>query len=154
MKEYLLSVVAVSVIGGFLSMLAYGNYSKVIKGAVGVVLALVILTPFFSLSDILKDISNDIPMYESYPYENGYYKASEEAFGAGIQEAVAYRFGLMESDIAIRVADFDMESMRAGEIYLVLSGSSVAADLVGIKGYVKENFVDDGGRCEVEIKIG
>lgn len=123
------------------------------KFALGIVFTTVLVLSSYSLIRNLSelDFSFELPEYT----EGGELEEiTAEAFGEGIGAAIAEKYGLMASDVSVFVGGFVLSDMKAGNIRVVLSRSSASSDTRGIREYVKENFLADGGRCEVVIDFG
>ena len=154
MREYLITVLTVSAVGGISVSLAHGSYKKITGTVAGIVLTLVILNPVLSAFDGILDSAKELPSFSEEEGESGYSEVLEEAFRSGVVKAVAKEFGVKEEDVYLNIEGFEAERMRAAEIRLVLVGRAATADIPRIRQYLAENFLADGGKCEVGIEIG
>lgn len=152
MREYVISVVAVSVLAALASFISYGGGSeRAIKGAVSVILLYTVCMP---IADAVGDISVRDFEFEIADREllgsAEYLAVAEDAFVQGVKQYVCREFDFKESDVSVSAYGFDFEKMNAERIYILLSGSAALADTAKIA----QNVTDLGlGKCEVNIKI-
>lgn len=150
MKEYALSVFAICAICGLLSLLCYGS-GRAERSAVSIIAAFVIISPMVvAVKNIDLDTALDSLTGGSYETDADCSVVAEEAFAKGIRQVVADKFLLDREEIRVRIMDFNMEKMRAGQIKITLSGSAALADYRGIEEYVNGLGM---GVCRVEIEI-
>ena len=115
--------------------------------ALGIICVYVVLSPIKNLTaDSLDDLF-DIPEIET---EDGAGQILEDALSTGIARSIADEFSLKMDNISVRLFDFDKESMTAGRIEIILSGSAVTADYRLIEAFVNEMNI---GECRVEISF-
>ena len=152
MKEYVASIVAVSILAAIASFVSYGGASeRAVKGAVSVILIYTVCMPVadmignFSINDFEFEWHSDDTVISSE-----YLNVSEDAFAVGIKKYVCEEFKLNETEVHVQIYGFDFEKMRAERIALTLSGRAVLSDVVRIERSVENSGL---GECEVKIKI-
>ena len=154
--EYLVSVVVLSAMLGFINFLAYPSFSeKSTKFATAVLLLYAALSPLLSfLSDFdtgdVEDFFQNIYEQEIQTGEE-YAKVAENAFKEGISKLLCTKYGVNAEEMNIFVYGFDFEKMDCERIKILLFGRSVTSDLRGIESYITELGL---GECEVDIIIG
>jgi hypothetical protein len=150
MKEYALSVFSVCLAVGVASLLSIGG-DKGYRIASSAVIIWVCLSP---LPSVIGNLDNGVLIPPGLDSPEGGEELSgiaENALADGICRAVCDKFLLKEGSVRVRLLDFDMNSMSAREIRLILTGGSAAADHRAIEKYVNSLNI---GKCEVEIEIG
>lgn len=151
MNGYALSVFAICLIGGALTLLSHGSGMGE-RLAIGIVTLYIIISPLAEgLSDFNLDRFIDSLQGESVQVAPGHEGVIEDAFSDGVARAVAERFSLDRENIRVSLRNFDIENMRAEKIRLTLSGSAALADYKAVEKYVNSL---DLGECDVEIEIG
>lgn len=119
---------------------------------VGILIIAAVLTPLvdifsaFSVSDYLDEI------YEYMDYEEKNDSAIELAFEDGIAKFVSDKYGVPYECVSVFADDFDLESLKAGRIYVTLSGKAIYLDYKSIESELCEKFTH-GGECEVSLRI-
>ena len=150
MKEYLISVVLITALvalaSHFLPDAAVG-YGRL---ALGIVLLYAVLSPLAALLSSFPALPDlpELPQQENAPLYEQY---AQEGFCRGIASAVGEKFSVAEARISVRAEGFDVQSMRAEKIWILLRGEAVFADGPAIKAFVEGEGL---GECEVEIEIG
>lgn len=152
MKEYALSIFAICLVGGVLSLISHRSFSSAQRFVFGVILLYVALSPTVELARKIDpdDITNVFDTTVQTP-EYSFESVAEQGFGDGIIMAVSDEFSLDKKDIRINIDGFDFENMRADRIRLVLSGSAAFSDYRAVESYVNKM---NAGECVVEIEIG
>ena len=142
-------MIGVFLIATIVSMLRLIGYrSGVIERlALGIICVYIVLSPIKNLTvDSLDDLF-DIPEVET---EDGAGQILEDAIATGIARSIVDEFSLKPENISVNLFDFDKESMTAGRIEIILSGSAVTADYRLIEAFVNEMNI---GECRVEISF-
>jgi len=151
MSEYVSSVYTILFICGALSLLCYGS-GRAEKTAVLIFTVFVIISPIIKVAwEVDIEGAIDSIVEGNYEIDADPSVVAEEAFAEGIKEAVAEKFLLNKENITVKIRDFDMKEMRAGEIGIFLSGPATLADYRGIQAYVNSLGM---GECRVEIQFG
>ena len=115
--------------------------------ALGIICVYIVLSPIKNLTVESLDDLFDIPEIET---GDGAGQILEDALSTGIARSVSDEFSLKRENISVRLFDFDKESMTAGKIEIILSGSAVTADYRLIEAFVNEMNI---GECRVEISF-
>ena len=152
MGGYLVSVAAVSVLCGACTLISYkGSEDKGAKIAFSILLLYISATPVVSFvtnvfdinySDLIPD-SSDVSIEDSALYE-----VAQSAFCDGIERLVCDKFSIDNDCVSVYAREFDIESMSAKKIIVILTGRAVTADARGIAAAVKDAGL---GECEVEL---
>ena len=150
MREYFTGVFAVIALAVALGAIAYrGRRDITLKMAFGVLITYTVLVPIGNLT------SGEVSLPELSPdfseYTEDYVQVCKDAFADGVRRLISDKFALSYDDVSVAVFDFDFETLRAGRIKVILSGSAVIADRYKIEDYING---EELGRCEVEIRIG
>ena len=152
MKEYVISVVAVSLLSALAIFMSYGGGSeRAVRAAVSVILIYTVCMPVidlisdFSAEDLRFEFSEDTAAGESE-----YIAVAKEAFTEGVKKFICEEFNLNVGEVSVAVRDFDFEKMKARRIYVLLSGRAALADCSRIENAVMGAAL---GECEVDIKI-
>ena len=115
--------------------------------ALGIICVYIVLSPIKNLTVESLDDLFDIPEIET---GDGAGQILEDALATGIARSISDEFSLKMDNISVRLFDFDKESMTAGKIEIILSGSAVTADYRLIEAFVNEMNI---GECRVEISF-
>ena len=146
MKAYVIGVFLIATIVSMLRMIGYRSGVSE-RLALGIICVYIVLSPIKNLTaDSLDDLF-DIPEVET---EDGAGQILEDALATGIARSIADEFSLKPENISVNLFDFDKESMTAGKIEIILSGSAVTADYRLIESFVNEMNI---GECRVEISF-
>ena len=150
MSGLAVSVFAASAALGALGLIAYRLGDVAQRFAFAVLLSLVIIS---SLTDAISDLHFvlDGTAGGGGHGDDVYAEVGEAAFAAGIAAAVADRFSIDRSEIAVRLIGFELSLMRAEKIIITLSGAAALADARGIGQYISDENL---GECEVRIEFG
>ena len=142
-------MIGVFLIATIVSMLRLIGYRSGVSErlALGIICVYIVLSPIKNLTvDSLDDLF-DIPEIDT---EDGAGQILEDALSTGIAGSIADEFSLKIENISVNLFDFDKESMTAGRIEIILSGSAVTADYRLIEAFVNEMNI---GECRVEISF-
>jgi hypothetical protein len=152
MKAYLVSVVLicalVSLASHFLAATDSARYGRL---ALAVVLLWAVISPLLNLLSTVPELSlpadppteeGDMPLYAA---------RAEEAFCEGICAAICEKFSLAKENVSVRAENFDLQTMRAKRICVLLKGKGILADSFAIAAFVEAEGLGD---CEVELEIG
>ena len=152
MREYVVSVVAVSMLAALAVFISYGGASeRAVKGAVSVILIYTLCMPIVDMvGDFSVENLNFELQLEDVESSSEYFETVEEAFARGVKSYVCEEFGLDGGAVFVKIQGFAIESMRAERISIVLSGRAALSDVTRIAEAVKNAGL---GECEVNIKI-
>ena len=151
MKAYLVSVLLIAALSALAShFFADTEASRYARLAVSTVLLWAVLSPLVSLPEELPalpplpapDAGEEPPLYEQY---------AEEGYCTGVAAAVCEKFGLAADALSVRCEGFELQTMRAERVFILLKGSGIFADSYAIAAFVEAEGL---GECEVEIEIG
>lgn len=154
MREYLLSVAAVSVVCAACTLISYkGVNDKGTKIALSILLLYSAATPAIAFVSGFSDLTLDAPETElpdASLEDSLYYTAARDAYAEGISRFVCDEFSLESACVAVQVYGFDLQRMRSEKIKIFLSGRAISADTRRIKAAVEGLQL---GECEVELEI-
>lgn len=151
MNGYGLSVFAICLVGGALTLLSHGS-GRAERVVIGIVTLYIIISPLADgLSDFDVDSWLESLQGEGVEVSPEYEEVLEQSFSDGIKNAVAERFSLDRENIRVRLSGFDAENMRSERILISLSGAAALADYKAVEKYIEGL---DLGECELEIEIG
>ena len=153
MKAYLISVVLISAMvslaSHFLGGTEAARYGRL---GLSVVLLWAVIAPLSELCRALPEIPDfSIPSVEEGEGAPLYAVRAEAAFCDGIAAAIAEKFSLQKAQITVISEGFDVLSMRALRVRVLLKKEAVFADSFAIASFVEGEGL---GECEVEIEIG
>lgn len=162
MREYVLAVLIVGILGSCISLLAPegegGGLGKHVRLAVGVVLIAVCISPLLSLIDSLRELDlqgflpegEDLQEYESL-FEEGFFAAEQKTAEEGIVRLLRDRFGIEEgeAEVSLQITEEGDGTRHVTRIVILLYGSAVWKDTGAIEGYLEGLF-----SCEVITAIG
>lgn len=142
-------MIGVFLIATIVSMLRLIGYRSGVSErlTLGIICVYIVLSPIKNLSAEGFDNLFDVPEIET---GEGAGQILEEALATGIAGSIADEFSLKRENISVRLFDFDKESMTAGKIEIILSGTAVTADYRLIEAFVNEMNI---GECRVEISF-
>ena len=152
MREYVVSVVAVSTLAALAVFISYGGASeRAVKGAVSVILIYTLCMPIVDMvGDFSVENLNFELQLEDVESSSEYFETVEQAFVRGVKSYVCEEFRLDGDEVFVKIQGFAIESMRAERISIVLSGRAALSDVTRIAEAVKNAGL---GECEVNIKI-
>lgn len=151
MSAYFIGVFAICACLGILGLISYDEKNNAERGAIGIILLYVVLSPIAeNLSDINEKSFNIDEFGEEY-IGSEYLEVGEAALCDGICLAVAESFSISEDNISVKLVGFDFNEMHCDTVRVLLSGKAITADSIAIKKFIEEMGV---GMCEVEIEIG
>lgn len=156
MAEYLISVVVMSAILGFVAYASYpDSASKASKFASSVLLLYVAAAPMGELVSWLGDgefyTSELIGSVPEISEGGEYVEVAEEAFKEGICKLLFTEYGVKPENVSIRTEGFDFKTMRCKKIKITLYDRGALADFRKIEEYISESGL---GECEVNLSIG
>ena len=161
MKQYILSVMLVGLIGSVVSILApEGGLREHVRLAVGIVTVAVCLLPLTGLVWELKEINIEEIIGESdnsaeQKYEeifNSEFKNAEsESLKEGIKNLLFEKYGIKEDEcqVYVRIVEVDGGKRRLERIFINLYGQAIFKNTSEIEEYLGELF-----DCEVVIAVG
>lgn len=162
MKEYIISIIIVSVIGSVVSVLAPegegGGLSRHVRLAAGVCLILVCFAPTlkaiewlreFDIEAVFPDDEEDQIDYESI-FDKAYSDAEIDNLCEGIKAVVTQKFGLdpLSFKVSVKLSGEGSEKSLS-RVTLTLYGSSIWADTGEIERYLSQLL-----GCEIITIIG
>ena len=146
MSEYLVSL---TVMGALISLslaLAYRD-----DGALKVALTVLLLYVFtVPLIGAVRDLDLNIPTldYGYSEYEGQLEDVSCAAYENGIRAYIADKYNLDLADISVKADGYDVATVTAKRVSVILSGGARLADYRAIEEGLKKNGFDS---CEVKI---
>lgn len=152
MGDYLVSVVVMTAIVGFITYISYpGASERAMKVVSAILLIYTVAHPAVSL---VKEISGgdflsaiyDADLSDTDMGNDTYIEITENAFREGIKKEISSKYSISEENIEVHVFDIDFESMTAGKIKIILKGKAALADWRGMEQYINSLKL---GRCEV-----
>ena len=152
MREYLVFVVAVSVLSALGGLILYGGQNeRVARAAMGVVLLCAVGIP--PVKAVLAIGDADIgAIFEGMPdqsVDSALGEVAKESFAVGVERLVCEEFSLSSDEVKAHIFGLDTSTMRADRIVIVLRGRAALCDLRGIETLVEESNL---GKCEVKIE--
>jgi hypothetical protein len=162
MKEYVISIIVVSIIGSVVSVIAPegegGGLSRHVRLAVGVCIILVCFAPTvravewlgeFDIGSVLPDDGENAEQYESI-FDRAYSEAEIDNLCEGIKSVVAQKFGLdpLSFKVSVRL-NGDEGEKSLSRVTLTLYGSAIWADTGAIEEYLSSLL-----GCEIITIIG
>ena len=155
MADYLISVVVMSAILGFISYASYpDSSSKATKFAASVLLLYVAALPIgeliTGLSDGDFDASGIVGSVNEIEDDGEYIEVAKSAFIEGISKLLFTEYGIKPENASIKVEGFDFKNMRCERIKITLYDKEALADFRSIEEYISESGL---GECEVNIEI-
>ncbi|MBQ7363029.1 MAG: hypothetical protein IJW48_05810 [Clostridia bacterium] len=151
MKEYLISGITLSLITAIATHLSHRELLPPVKMAAGAVLLSFVLVPLGGIFTALSEL--ELPSFSFGDAVSGSVgEVGEEAFSEGVAKALAQRFGASEENFVVRCEGFDLETLSADKIVVVMSGSAALLDYRAIENYIEENL--EVRECECKIEIG
>ena len=162
MKQYVISMIIVSLVGSIVSVLAPdgegGGLSRHVRLAAGVCIILVCFAPTVQAIEWLRDLDIDSVLpnvdesadeYESI-FDSTYSEAEIDNLCEGIKKVVSERWGLDPLSFKVSVKlDGEGESRRLSRVTLTLYGSAIWADTGEIEAYLGSLL-----GCEIITVIG
>ncbi len=164
MKQYIITVVIVGMIGSIVSILSPdgegGGLKSHVRLAIGLVLTLVCVSPLISLVKTLGELDvqglvgeiegSDREEYESI-FQSGYDAAEIENLKEGIKAILRERFDIADDECYVSVvtrADND-EKRRLERIFINFYGAAIWKNTGEIESYLSELF-----GCEIVTAVG
>ena len=150
--SFAVPLISVAAVMGIAGAVATDVFSEHVTRAARVIAAFVIISlaiPALGSLDL-----PTLPAPDGEAVQGGYLEVTREAFEGGISEAVAERIGAEAEDVTVRVSGFALETVRAEAMTVILPRSAALTDVRSLSAWLKENFLSDGGRCEVVIDFG
>jgi hypothetical protein len=154
MKEYVITIIIVGVIGSVISILAPdGEGGRLVRLAASLVALVVCISPVIDAVEWLRtvelgaviDESGDREEYERIFYEH-YSKAEIENCREGIKALLCEKFGLDEDDIEVFA---EAEEGKLERVYITLYGAAIWQDTAVMEDYLKSLL-----SCEIITVIG
>ena len=155
MTGYLGTLIAVGAVVAFSGFVSYaGESEKTVKSAIGVILLSALIFPILALLNSISTIDiNGIfdTSFEDAAVEDSlYYKTAEENFALGVERLICEELGISFDDVLVYLSGFDMVSMRAEKITIILSGKAVYADYRRVVETIRAEGL---GECEVKLEF-
>lgn len=156
MADYVVSVVVMSAILGFVAYASYPeSQSKATKFAASVLLLYVATLPIGKLGSGVFgggfDLSGLVGEGPEIKEDGEYAKVAEDAFREGISKVLFAKYGIEPENATVKLEGFDFENMRCAKIKITLRNEGALADFRGIEEYISESGL---GECEVYFSIG
>ena len=155
MADYVISVVVMSAVLGFVAYASYPeSASKASRFAASVLLLYVAVNPLGKIVRSLGGGSGLSDLIDKPPpiiEEGEYLTVAEEAFVEGVSKLLFTKYGIEPENVSIKTEGFDFQSMSCAKIKITLSGKGAFGDFRAIEEYISECGL---GECEVYLKIG
>lgn len=152
MREYVISVVAASILCALSSFVSYGRGNeRAVRAAIAMILIYTVCMPVLRFTSEFDIDDVDFEAYEEAEIDSGYYLGSvEEAFSTGVKGLLSEKLSINKDDIRVSIVGFDLRTMRAQRIRVTFVGRAALADTRRA-----EQIVEDAGlgECEVNIEI-
>ena len=149
MKEYLLLVLAASMLFAACSFLSYRQGERSVTLALSVLVLAAVVLPLGELVSSLPEADFDFEA-DVTQGDGDYERVAEAAFCEGVIKTVSSEFSIEEENLRAYCVGFDFEKMRCKCLTVRVQGSAVFSDFDAIKKFLSENL----GGCEVEVVIG
>lgn len=159
MNSYIYSIIAVSVVGGIISTLTHGNESGIKKNInfiIGLICAIILLSPIISLISSKEAIENKINgFFDSMKYEEMIDKSNNLVVNTSIDKVCAgikatiidkYKFDEREVYVNAEINDESISSITISKIIVTLTGRASWSDVDTVKEYL-DNLVG----CNIEV---
>ena len=129
MKEYMISVFAITALLSLLSHISYkSSLEKTRRLAFGVILLSIVVTPAAEAVTGLADFNSE-DLLPGIDQEGGESDALyEAAFAEGISSAICDKFELRGKDVRVLIVGFVKDEWRCERIRIILSGTAAFAD--------------------------
>ena len=154
MVNYLLTVAALSCAVGVIEYLFYPSKAKeAARICSAVILVHALLSPVLSFAASLSEglPSFDLQPPTDIPFEDTYEKTAEDAFKEGICKLLCANYGLKPENVSVFTEGFEVSTMKAQRIIILLRGEAALCDHRGMEAYLDSLSI---GACEVRIRIG
>ena len=164
MKQYVISVMVVGVVGAIVTLLSPegegGGLKSHVRLAVGIVLILVCVSPLITMVKTLSEIDvkdmigevddEKLDEYESI-FQSGYEAAEIENLKEGIKSILLERFGVKSDEcyVSVSTAKNSEGERHLKRIFINLYGSAIMKNTGEIEDHLASLF-----GCEVVIAVG
>ena len=164
MKQYVISVMVVGVVGAIVTLLSPegegGGLKSHVRLAVGIVLILVCVSPLITMVKTLSEIDvkdmigevddENLDEYESI-FQSGYEAAEIENLKEGIKSILLERFGVKSDEcyVSVSTAKNSEGERHLKRIFINLYGSAIMKNTGEIEDHLSSLF-----GCEVVIAVG
>ena len=139
-------ICAVSVVA-FSSFVSYsGEEGKAGNVVLGIILLSSLTAP---IPRLLSELSFSVEALPKTSFSDSSCGVIEDAYCEGIAIAVSDKFGIDVGSIEVMCDDFSQTDLKAENVLVKLSDSSVYADIRGIRSYLEKIC-----ECSVRIEIG
>ena len=159
MKQYIISVIAVGIIGSIVSVLSPdgegGGIKKYVNLIIGLAVTLVCILPLSSALDFIKninldayvsDVSEEKGEYESI-FDSSYTAAEVYNLKMGIKSALSDNFSISAEECGVSVTLDECGELR--RVLVTLYGSAIWRDSDAIEEYLTRLL-----GCEIWVAIG
>ena len=143
---YLLLAVSTGVLSGVAACATHPSLRSSAEGVVGILVVLAVVAPVLGFVSSPRELV--VPELEELG-EGEYVRVAAAAMERGIEEDVASRFSVDIGEVTVVCEELDVAVMRCRLVTVALSCPSHEANFTKIREYVLENYVKDGGRCEM-----
>lgn len=150
LSEYIVSVIKIVAFGAVLLSISHTKMKKSTSLVMGIVIVSAIMLP---LVDIMGDKGMDFPTFDDYENPEIRDESIEVAFERGLREYISSTLDVEPSSVDVFVDEFEFSTMRAGRIYVTLSGKAIYADYRELESRIEKEFTNNG-ECEVKIIVG
>lgn len=151
MKKYIITVLAVAILGGIVTSLISNKRSSIKKNInfiVGLITAIVLITPIINLIGNITTIKNELIILVDNVTDSDKISSSNtiiinttaERMEESIKKAVIKKYGFKDSDVSVKVV-LDTENIEAIEItdvQITLKNEASWSDTELVKKYVED----------------
>ena len=157
MKEYIISIVAVALLGALISLISPdgegGGILRNVKAVIGVCIVVVCIGPFLSFISSLTELKAELllpPQSQQeydYTFDSAYGAAEISSLKDGIKAILKDKFDIEDTECRITVSI--SEGRRLERVFVTLYGSAIWKDTGEIEDYLGKLF-----GCEIVTAIG
>ena len=147
LSGYLLLAVSTGIFAGVAAEAAHPRLKESVEWVTGLILILALVGPVLGLVVYMPSV--EVPKLDTNLGEGDYVEVAVDAMERGIAEELADSFLLNLGEVEVECGEVDLNTMRCPSVMVALSCSPNKADFAAIRGHVLENYVTDGGSCEV-----
>jgi hypothetical protein len=152
MKEYLITLIVVSLICSLGTGLIRGALSRSVRMGAVSILMLLTLSPLVGAVRDIADGSAALPELPEAEVGGDFLASLEAAYLAGGERALVDGLSIGEGDVELSCRGFSYPELRAQTLTVTLSGAGLRADPQRVKDIAAE-LLKEGGLVEIEYEI-
>ena len=150
LSAYLLLATSTGLLAGIASEAAHPRLRESVEWVSGLLVILSLVAPVLGL--VASPPAVELPSLDADGEGLQYIEAVTAALEKGIAEELALSFSLDGGEVWVECGEVDPSVMRCASVTVVLTSSPSKANFTAIRGHVLENYVTDGGKCDVRWK--